>query len=510
MTLARLRSKGVHLWCENGQVHFKAPKGVLTQEDIDTLKTYRNEITSLLEQADSLEQLEPHLVDRPQRQTAPLAYSQIAHWNTERLQERRVLRGVASTTRLRGPLNIERLRSCLHAVVRRHEALRTRIVLIEGSPVQVFTNEEDYHLDVHNIELGSSVEGEREARRLTEQYLKQTIDVTADPLFAAWLLRLADDEHVLILAMEHIISDGTSRDILLRDLFDAYEQASVGGIALPPVPMQFSDFACWQHKVEATLQKRYHTYWAPHLAGGARSCLPRDLPPSPQTSSALGALEFQIDGELLDQLRHLCKTYATTPPIALLTAYAAFVLRWCNLSETVIQYQTDGRFSRMIQPAIGYFAFTLYVKAKLDDHDTFLDLKQRVVEDYCNAHEHTDLGYIKARLPTLGVTRNTTFNWVTQEGPRTDGFTVTSPEGTLRGSMFTVDKIDTAGHIMDEEPSVGWLGFPDRIRCIVTYPLAEFSPMRMQEFSQQLLAFIRELLSRPNDPVRTLPIRRPQ
>ncbi len=508
MTLAQLRSKGVHLWCENGQLRFKAPKGALSPEELNTLKAHRDTIKDLLEQAEGLEQLEPYPVERPQRGPLPLAYTQIAHWSTERLWERRIMRVVASSTQLQGPLNVEHLQVCLAEMVRRHEALRTRIVLVDGVPMQVVEDFGDHALEVHDLSSLPQMQKDMEAKRLTAQCLKQTIDVTIDPLFAAWLLRLSDNEHVLILAMEHIIADGISSNILLKDLFDAYEQASNGPITLPPVQMQFSDFACWQHSLEGAFRKRYEVYWATYLEGGHRTCLPRDLSASWQTPSALGALSLRIDGELLERLRYWSRTHATTPSMTLLTAYAAFILRWCDLAQTVIQCQTEGRVGQRIQRTIGYFSFTLYVKAELYNHDNFLSLKQRIVESYCNAHDHTEFGYIKARLPGVGVTKNTTFNW-TMSGPRYEGFTVNSPEGVIAGSMCPIGKLEGEGHEMDEEPAMGWLDFNDHIFGFVSYPSAGFSSGRMEEFCQQFLAFTGELLARPYDLVSGVPLSAP-
>jgi Condensation domain len=455
-----------------------------------------------------MEFAEPRLLTRVRRDRAPLTFSQIAHWNEQRLGARHVLRGVASATRLIGRLNVGVLRRCITEMVRRHEALRTRIVLEDGILVQKIDEARDYDLTVHDLSRLAVASRELEVKRLIGKHMDELIDVAVDSLFGAWLLRLAEEEHVIILAMEHSISDGVSRNILVRDIFRAYGQLSGGhSIDLSPISLQLSDFAVWQQNTQESWLERHGPYWNEHLAGCSRVTFPKEEKIAVPNTSGLGAVQFNIEGTLLAHLREWCRSRHTTLPMGVLTAYAGFVLRWCDSSEVVIQYETDGRFSQSIRDTIGYFAFPLYLKVVLRDDDTFSDLTKRITAEYCNAYEHADFAYIKANTPDAGFIKNTMFNWGTQ-GPSTSTFELDGPEGLITGTLVPLERDLCENYEMDEEPGIALLESEDHIWGGITFPLNGFSFEMMREFSAEFIRFLQELLDQPDRRVKASRIRR--
>jgi hypothetical protein len=504
--LAHFRKKGVRLWSENGHLHYRAPKGALTQEEVGRLRTHRDQIVALLARATSVDLVEPRIEARPQHDSAPLTFSQLGYWNTQRLVEQRTIRGVASATRLRGRLNLDALRKSITETVRRHDALRTRIVIREGVPVQEIDEPDEYNLKVHDLARVPEGTRESEVKRLIDQHVDQLINVGTDSLFAASLLELGADEHVLIVAMEHIISDGASRNILLRDIFTIYVQVLQGcAVSLPEIAIQFADFATWQMNARRAWLEKHGAYWHQHLAGCQHLEFPADRGRVSSTAAGFGVVPLSIGLDLKEELREWCRVKHTTLPMCVFTAYIAFVLRWCNVADTVILYQTDGRSSPKIQNTIGYFAFRLFLRIKLLEEDDFLDLMRRVTEEYCNAYEHADSGYMEAQLPKPGFTQNTNFNWVNQ-GPSTDQFEVDGPEGPITGSLIPFNRRVVEPFVMDNEPTVGLRETADGIFGLVMFPLNRFSFATMEVFADGFLMFVKELLRRPQGRVRDLSI----
>ena len=331
--LGDLRQKGMQLWVSNGELHYKAPKGAVTPETLAVLRTHKRQIASFMEKAARLEIDEPELLTRPPGSRAPLAFSQLAHWKEQKLAERRVMRGVSSAIRLRGRLDIDLFRKTIDAVVQRHEALRTRIVRDAESLFQEINATAWYDLTVYDLTQLPHSERQTEARRLIQKHTHQSVDVLVEPLFGAWLLRIAEDEHVLIVAMEHIISDGASRNILIRDIFSIYGQYIVGGpLTLPPIPLSFVDFAVWQQATWKSLLERHGSYWEKHLLGSPRVRFPTDISEPDRRKSGFGMIRMRFDGPLLRQLRNWCKNEQTTVTLGVLAMYVGFVCRWCNTS----------------------------------------------------------------------------------------------------------------------------------------------------------------------------------
>jgi hypothetical protein len=379
--------------------------------------------------------------------------------------------------------------------------LRTRIVVIDGVPTQEIGEPSDHELEV--LELTALVEEQREieVKDLMDRLIFQPIDVRSDPLFKTWLLRLDDEDYVLIAAMEHIISDGVSKGIFLRDLLDAYVQVCSGrGFSFPGIPIQFPEYALSQRSAEKAWAEKHKAWWTEHFSGCQRLRFPADerLAAAGNTGrQGLGFAPFHIGKELKMRLLEWCRQKRTTLAMGVFTAYAGFVLHWCNASDAVLLYETDGRFSPRFQNTIGYFASRLYLRTKIIDEDRFVDLMSRLTREYCDALEHADNSLIEARLPAPEFTGNTCFNWLVQD-PGSDHFDLASPQHGISCSHIFFEKRTIADLDMDHEPMIGLLEGEDGIRGYLQFPFSRFCAETMEEFTQHFLIFVRTLLAKPD------------
>jgi hypothetical protein len=305
--LGSVRKKGVKLWVENNQLRYEAPRGALTQEDIEGLKLSRDQIVARLKKTTGTETSEPMLEPSRRIKRVPLAFSQLAHWHLHQLDERHAIRQVASATRLHGRINVKALRRGIAEVVRQHDALRTRIVVIDGIPMQEVAESVACELELCDLTGFSEGLRETEIQRLIESYILQPIDVAVDLLVGVRLLRIRDDEHVLIMAMEHMISDMFSMNILLRGVFAAYMHTLKDrDWSLPEIPFQFADYAVQQRNTHASWAKKHGTYWNDFLSGCQRLRFPNDKISPTTTEAGWGIVSVSIGIELKKELRLCC------------------------------------------------------------------------------------------------------------------------------------------------------------------------------------------------------------
>jgi len=506
--LGEIRRKGVKLWSEDGQLHFRGPKGALSGEDLANLKAHSRQIVDLLEKVSASEPVEPRILPRSQPDHAPLSYSQLAHFHLFQLNlGRRSLRIVASALRLRGRLNIETLERSLSLVVARHEALRTRIVVHDGVPIQYISRSTDAAIAMED--LSGVAEGFRdiEVRRLLDHLILQPIDVTRGPMWEMKLLRLAKDEHVLIAAMEHLISDGTSINILFRDLLATYVHAMTGrAISLPPVTTQFPDYATWQRSTELSWVTAHAPYWKKRLHGCSRVRFRDDRAASVENRFGWGTLPIRIGRELKEDLRIWSCARKTTLVMTVFAVYAALVMRWCRVSDYVFQYLSNSRTSPDLENTIGYLASTLYLRMELRDNDKFSELVARAASEYCRAYQHADFSYLAAQVPRPEFMANSIFNW------RPRGTSDIDTSG-LKGGEYalTCAPVDFVFPIVsifdiDIEPFILLADAQDEIVGDLYFPMHRFSITTMENFVRSFLGFLRVLVRHPEQRVKDIPV----
>jgi hypothetical protein len=256
--------------------------------------------------------------------------------------------------------------------------------------------------------------------RVLEEVVLERVDVGTGPLFRMWLIICGPRDHLLVVAMEHIISDAASLTILLRDLFTSYAQLTAGrGICLPPIKLQFPEYATVQWAQSGSWIQTHRVYWNDCLGTFQGARFRRT--PEPQTEGRVGwtRIPIRLGSQRANRLREWCRRYRTTIALFVFAMYSALVLRWCRISTALFQYQSDGRFSSDIDNTIGFFATMLYLRVELRDSDRLIEVVDRVKEKYCNAHQHADQSFLETQYPRPEFTRAVGFNWIprnTSEG----------------------------------------------------------------------------------------------
>ncbi|HWM71527.1 MAG TPA: amino acid adenylation domain-containing protein, partial [Steroidobacteraceae bacterium] len=473
-----------------------------TAVEIERVRTHGGPVVSVLEGVSGTHSLEPRKEPRLRFRRVALAFSQLAHWHLYQLGERRSFCVIPCATRLQGRLNIDALRKGIGEIVRRHDALRARIVVCDGIPAQEIHESGNCDLTVNDLTGLSEGFRESEVKRLLDGYISDPIDVKVDPLSRFRLLRLREDDHVLVVEMEHIITDGFSMNVLLHEIFSAYVQAAKGRpISLPPVPVQFTDYAIWQRDTIKSWIEKHGAYWEERLKGCQRLRFPVGEDAYAARVSGWGIIPLRIEATMREELQDWSRQKRTTLVMSIFTAYVGLVLRWCNVPEAVILFRTDGRTNSQLEGAIGYFASALYLRVALLETDSFIDLMKRVTEEYCEAYEHADSSYMEAQDPPPDFIRNPCFNWVPQ-GPRNVRFELDGIDDALSVSRLPFEPRILENFERDTEPMVALIETDDEIGGGVQFPLDRLSVSTMTRFGRTLMFFIQELVRNPEQRVK--------
>ena len=345
----------------------------------------------------------------------PLSFAQERLWFLEQLEPGNTAYNIAAAYRLRGPLDVAALERSLNEIVRCHEVLRTTFATMDGRPVQVIAPEMSLTLPVEDLQELPEAEREAEAQRLLTEEAQRPFDLEKGPLLRAALLRLDEEEHVLLLTMHHIVSDGWSMGVFNRELAVLYEAFSVGKPSpLPELPIQYADFAVWQREwLQGEVLEEQLAYWREHLGGDLSVLeLPTDRP-RPAAQSFRGATQsFVLSGDLTESLKALSRREGVTLFMTLLAAFKTLLYRYTGQEDVVVGSPIAGRNRSEIEGLIGFFVNTLVLRTDLSGNPTFRELLERVREVALGAHARQDLPFeklVEALQPERDLSRNPLF-----------------------------------------------------------------------------------------------------
>jgi amino acid adenylation domain-containing protein len=326
----------------------------------------------------------------------PASFAQERLWFLDRLVPGSPAYNLASVYALPPSLDVDALRGALNELVRRHEALRTVFHDVGGRPVQLVMPAKRATLDLIDLSYLPEREADAEARRHGEEEARRSFDLDTGPLFRATLLDLGRSGYRLMMSMHHIISDGWSLKILHRDLVRLYEALERGGRpALPPLRVQYADFAAWQRTtVTGPVLDGLLSYWRTHLAGAPhRLELPTDRPRSNVPSSRGGSHSFELDAEHGRALMALGQEEGATLFMTVLAIYLELLSRHARQHDFLVGTPVGARPRPELEEVVGLFVNTLVLRAQLEDGPSFRALVRRVREETLGAYSHADLPF---------------------------------------------------------------------------------------------------------------------
>ncbi|HVG43861.1 MAG TPA: amino acid adenylation domain-containing protein, partial [Longimicrobium sp.] len=328
----------------------------------------------------------------------PLSFAQERLWFIDRLEPGSAVYNIPVAWRLGGALDGAALERSLSEIVRRHESLRTTFVEVDGSPVQMVAPFGGFTLPVEDLSGSSETDREAEVGRRAGEEARRAFDLSAGPLFRAALLRLDAEDHVLLLLMHHIVSDGWSLGLLFRELSTLYEAYLAGGESpLAELAVQYADYAVWQREqLEGEVLDRQLSYWTEQLAGAPELLeLPTDHPRPPVRTYRGATVPVNVSPALLERSQALGRSEGTTLYMTLLGAFQALLSKYGGSEDIVVGSPIAGRTRREVEELIGFFVNTLVLRTDLSGDPSFREVLRRVRKVTLGAYEHQEVPFEK-------------------------------------------------------------------------------------------------------------------
>ena len=340
----------------------------------------------------------PSLKRVSRHEALPLSFAQQRLWFLAELEPESAFYNSPLAVRLKGELQLAALERTLNALLQRHEVLRTSFVTEQGKPRQVINQMPHQHLEV--VELSDLGESEREAgvRELAAREAAQPFDLSRGPLLRLKVARLSEQEHVLFLTMHHIVSDGWSMGVLIKEVSELYSAYAAGREPdLKELPIQYADYATWQREwLQGEVLDEQVQYWRKQLAGAPEVLeLPTDRA-RPKSQAFRGAHERSVlSEEVSDALKDLSRREGVTMFMFLLAAFQVLLMRYSKQEDIVVGTPVAARRHKEVEDLIGFFVNTLVLRTKLSGDPTFKELLKRVREICLGAYSHQDVPFEK-------------------------------------------------------------------------------------------------------------------
>ncbi len=337
----------------------------------------------------------PPLVPRePRSDRAPLSFPQERLWFLQQLDPDTAAYIIFFAVRLRGPLQATALAAAFQELVRRHEALRTGFAQEDGQPVQVIAEAAELPLPLVDLQEVPEPERERTVRALAREEQARPFALAEPPLVRVTLLRLGAEEHVALLAMHHIVSDGWSTAVLVREVAALYAAFAHGDASpLPPLPLQYADFAVWQRAyLQGEALDRLLAYWTRQLADPpAPLRLPTDRRRMAAPRQRLVEARRLLSPDLAARVKELGRRHGATPFMTLLAAFHLLLWRASGQADQVIGAPIANRNRAAVEGLIGFFLNTLALRLRLEPQWSFRELLAEIRRVALDAYVHQDL-----------------------------------------------------------------------------------------------------------------------
>ena len=407
--LASVNNLGIRIWIEDNQLCYRAPKGVITSALKQELVERKTEIIAFLKEAKTAKQFTSEPILAVKRDSdLPLSFPQQRMWFLYQLDSQNPFYNESLQLRIIGALNVSALEQSLNEIIRRHEALRTIFTTVDGVAVQRLLPTLTVNISVVDLQ-GLK---EAEVQQIITKEVRQPFDLGKAPLLRVTLLRLEPEFHLLILTLHHIIIDGWSMGIFIKELSALYQAFATGSpTPLPELTIQYGDFTIWQRRwLTEELQQRQLDYWKQQLASAPPLLeLPTDYPrPSVQTFS--GAIkEFKLNSNLTAQLKTLSRKSGTTLFMTLLAAFAVLLHRYSGQDDICIGSPFANRNRTEVESIIGFFVNTLVLRTQIKENPSFSDFLNQVQQVVLDAHAHQDVPFEQV-VEALQPERSSSYN----------------------------------------------------------------------------------------------------
>ncbi|MBK9942044.1 MAG: amino acid adenylation domain-containing protein [Kouleothrix sp.] len=446
----------------------------------------------------------PTITPMPAGEPIPLSFAQRRLWFLDQLAPGSAAYTMPEALRLAGPLDHAALEQALGELVRRHASLRTSFAARGDEAEQIVHPPAPLELPLHDLSGLPAAARAAAAEQLLADEAARPFDLATGPLLRAALLRLDSHEHIFLLTLHHIIGDGWSSGVLLRELAVLYRAARDGQpAALPALPLQYGDYAAWQRSsLQGPALDQQLEYWRGQLDQAPTLLeLPSDRPRPPVPSGHGGHSAFSIPAPLAEQLHALARSTGCTPFMLLLTVYGALLARLSGQADLLIGSPVAGRTLPELEPLVGLFLNTLVLRVDLRGAPSFRQALQRVREMALGAYAHQDLPFERL-VEALHPERNLSYTPLFQVM-----FTLqNSPPGQLDLPDLVVSPVGFAFQSAKVDLSLSLEQHGAEIAGVLGYSSDLFDAASAERFTGQFVTLLEHALATPDRPMTELEI----
>jgi amino acid adenylation domain-containing protein len=448
----------------------------------------------------------PPITSVPRDEALPLSFAQQRLWFLDQLVPGSPLYNIPLAMRLTGALDVAALERTLNEIVSRHEVLRTTFATADGRPAQVIAPNLVLPLPV--TDLSHLPEGEREAlaRQMATDDARRPFDLAGGPLLRARLLHLADDDHVALLTLHHIISDGWSMGVLIREIAALYDSFSTGKRPqLPNLPLQYADFAAWQRGwLQGDVLEAQLAYWKEQLGDSPPLLeLPTDRPrPAVQTNHGAHHT-FALPADLTNAIKALTQKEGVTLFMTLLAAFQTLLHRYTGQNDLNVGAPIANRSRAEVENLIGFFVNTLVLRARFDGQPTFRDLLKRARETALAAYAHQDLPFemlVEALQPQRDLSHTPLFQAM---------FVLdNAPMGTFTQALpgLTLSPIEAESGIAKFDITLSMFEGPNGLQGTLEYNTDLFDAATIERLAGHFKTLLAAVTANPDQPLTALPL----
>ncbi|NKI72788.1 AMP-binding protein, partial [Collimonas pratensis] len=392
--LLQISDLGITFEVRDGQLYSRGNKGAIGPELQDRIRESKHEIIRFLTNAFKKEGDIVLRLPRSPGVELPLSFAQQRLWFLDQFEPNSAFYNMPGMIRLSGELNLAAFSATLNEVVRRHESLRTTFANHDGMPVQVVVPDLSLQFPVTDLSDVLLEEQEAKVASLAREEALAPFDLITGPLIRASLLRLSASEHVVLFTLHHIISDGWSMGVLVKEvaaLYGAYVEHRPS--PLPTLPIQYADFAYWQRQwLNGDVLDNQLSYWKRQLADApVLLSLPTDYPRPPIQSYRGTTFSFTIDRVTTSALYAVSAKGQATLFVTLFAAFNVLLSRYTGQSDICIGTPIANRNRTEIEQLIGFFVNTLVLRNHVDGNVAFTTLLQQARSIALDAYAHQDV-----------------------------------------------------------------------------------------------------------------------
>ncbi|HEY9815189.1 MAG TPA: amino acid adenylation domain-containing protein [Candidatus Obscuribacterales bacterium] len=459
-----------------------------------------------------LQQLQQQQADRPARSITPqprttryfpLSFAQQRLWFLDQLEPNSPFYNVPMAIRLRGTLQVSALEQTLHELVHRHEVLRTHIAVMDGEPMQVIGDPALTPLQLVNVSHLPQMEQDAVVQQRAIAESNSPFNLGQSPLWRAILLRLSEQEHVLLFTLHHIISDAWSKSVLVQDVTALYPAFCQGQPSpLPDLPIQYADFAVWQRQyLQSGVWDAQLTYWKQKLAGSLPGLpLPTRGRSHPITHQGRKQ-SFVLPLSLTEALKALSWEENSTLFITLLTAFKVLLYRYTGQTDVVVGSPIANRNQPEIEKLIGFFVNTLVLRSQVDGDLSFRQVLRQVRQVVVEAQAHQDLPFeklVEALRPDRNLNRNPLFQVMLAFQ------TAATDELQLPG--LTLEPLDIADQTAKFDLGIGLSDSRTGLRGVVEYKTDVFDDATIERLVGHFQTLLEGAIANPDQRIAALPL----